>query len=63
MNEESKVFGVSVRAFIAIMVAFTLCGMSWMELKIVEPFYSVGLFVIGFFFGQKKVDATNGGAK
>ena len=63
MNDESKIFGISVRAFIAILITVTLCTMSVFGAKIVEPFYSVCLFVIGFFFGQKSISLmspTNG---
>jgi hypothetical protein len=53
MNEESKIFGISVRALIAVIVTITICGMSIFHVEIVEPMYSIGIFVIGFFFGQK----------
>ena len=61
MNDESKIFGVSVRAFIAIVVVFTLCAMTCLQFKIIEPFYTVCTFVIGFFFGQKT--PTQGGVQ
>lgn len=60
MNDESKIFGVSVRAFIAILVTMTICTMALMALKVTEPFYSISLFVIGFFFGQKTQSKTGG---
>lgn len=63
MNDESKIFGVSVRAFIAIIVVFTLCYMTLEQLKIVEPFYTICTFVIGFFFGQKANTLTQGETK
>ena len=58
MNDESKIFGMSVRAFIAMTICMTLCIMTLAEMKIVEPFYSVSVFVIGFFFGQKSNTLT-----
>jgi len=53
MNDESKVFGMSVRAFIAMFICMTLCYMTMAQIPIKEPFYSICIFVIGFFFGQK----------
>lgn len=58
--DESKVFGVSVRAFLAIIIVMTACAMTIYQIKIVEPFYSIVLFVIGFFYGQKN-SSTNVG--
>ena len=53
MNEESMIFGITVRAFIAVVVTMTICGMSIFHATVVEPMYSISIFVIGFFFGQK----------
>jgi len=54
MNDESKVFGITVRAFIAILFAVFACAMSGLKIPIVEPFYSAFLLTLGFFFGQKQ---------
>ena len=53
MNDESKIFNMSVRAFIALLITGTLCFMSLLDLKITEPMYTVVTFVLGYFFGQK----------
>ena len=37
MNEESKIFGITVRAFIAVVVTMTICGMSIFHATVVEP--------------------------
>jgi uncharacterized membrane protein len=63
MQDESKIFGISVRAFISIIIVFTLCSMTIWEMKIVEPFYTICTFVIGFFFGQKGSTLTTGGTE
>jgi len=56
MNDESKIFGISVRAFITIVLTLCACTMSMFEIKIVEPFYSAFLLALGFFFGQKQAE-------
>lgn len=50
---DSAFFGVSIRAWVTIIVTLTLCAMTLLQFKVVEPFYSASLFVLGFFFGQK----------
>jgi hypothetical protein len=57
--DESKVFGVSVRSFITIILTFTICGMSLALMEIKEPLYSAFLLALGFYFGQKtKTEVT-----
>lgn len=53
MNDESKIFGVSARAFLAVLLTMTACMMSLAQIRIVEPFYSAFLLGLGFYFGQK----------
>lgn len=60
---ESQVGGVSIRGWIVVMVMGTLClrelvtvwfamrGM--MIAKVEEPFYSVIMVLVGYYFGQK----------
>jgi hydrogenase/urease accessory protein HupE len=62
---ESELFQVSIRAWLVTLFAITLCAR---EVAIVaqfvvmgmpiaaaqEPFYSIVVFVTGFYFGQKK---------
>ena len=57
MEDESKIFGVSVRAFIAIILTITACEMSLLLMDLKEPLYSAFLLGLGFYFGQK----TGGG--
>lgn len=50
---DSKLLGVSVRAWIAIMTIATVCAMQAGGLKVEEPLYSLVLMVAGFYLGQK----------
>ncbi len=53
IGTDSSIGNLSVRAILAIIVTVTLCAMTLFQFKVVEPFYSASLFVLGFFFGQK----------
>ena len=53
MNDESKIFGISVRAFIVTILVFTVCGMSLLAMNVPEPLYSAFMLALGFYFGQK----------
>lgn len=52
MND-SKVLGVSVRAWIAIITVLTVCTMQVCGLQVDEPLYSLVLMASGFYLGQK----------
>lgn len=52
-GDESKIYGVSIRAWITVMMVTTVCLMSAMKATIVEPLYSGFLMGLGFFLGQK----------
>ena len=54
MSDESKLFGVSVRGWLAVIIILTVCLMSAFSITIIEPLYSISLLSIGFYFGQKK---------
>ena len=58
---ESRVIGVSVRGWIALLLTATVCAMNLIPqfgnaipVKIEEPLYSGWLLALGFYFGQKK---------
>ena len=67
-DKGSAVFGVSIRAWITLIIVCCVCAISVMfaaadikagnEAKIGEPLYSMVLLTLGFYFGQKKL--TNG---
>ncbi len=51
---DSNIKGVSVRGILAALLTSTLCAMTLLQFDVKEPFYSVSVFSIGFYFGQKK---------
>lgn len=52
LKDQSTIYGVSIRGWIAIVVVFTVCLMSGMKIKIEEPLYTLAGLIIGFYFGQ-----------
>ena len=50
---ESKVYGVSVRGWLAVLIISTVCILSFFKIKIEEPLYSLVLVTSAFYFGQK----------
>ena len=61
MNNDSKLLGVSVRAWIAIITVLTVCCMQAGGLKVEEPLYSLVLMVAGFYLGQKTTKPNGNG--
>jgi len=52
-REESRILGVSVRGWMALMLTYTACIQSSFGLTIKEPLYSLVLMAVGFYLGQK----------
>lgn len=52
-SDDSTLFGVSIRAWLAVLLTVTICAMSVLTLEIKEPLYTLGGLAIGFYFGQK----------
>ncbi len=50
---DSKLLGVSIRAWLAIMTVGTICAMQAGGIKVEEPLYTLGGMALGFYFGQK----------
>lgn len=50
---ESKVYGVSIRGWLAVILVSTVCIMSGLGIEVKEPLYSMVLLAIGFYYGQK----------
>lgn len=59
--EESKLFGVSLRGWIAASIVITVCGMSAFGIEIKEPLYTLVISAVSFYFG--KMSNPNGGVK
>lgn len=63
VDSSSTIFGVSVRAWLAVIIIGSVCAISIVfavadvraakELKIAEPLYSMATMALGFYFGQK----------
>lgn len=58
MSDESKIFGCSLRGWIALLMVLTVCMMQSCGIKVEEPLYGLTYMAVGYFFGQK----TTGGA-
>ena len=53
-NGESKMFGVSIRGWLAVLVMFTVCVMSIIKNEIKEPLYTLSVAIMSFYFAQSK---------
>lgn len=51
--DESKIYGVSMRGWLALLITATVCSMSLIKIKVDEPLYTLCTVAIGFYFGQK----------
>lgn len=63
MNEESKIFGVSLRGWIAVMIVYTVCMMSIYNNEVREPLYTLCTTAVGFYFGSKTSSQKSSDAK
>jgi hypothetical protein len=50
---ESLAFGISVRAWISLMLSGTVCWMAVNSVKVEEPLYTLATIAIGFYFGRQ----------
>lgn len=53
MNDDSKLIGVSVRAWLAILFSVTVCAMALGGMEVKEPLYTLAATACAFYFGQK----------
>lgn len=58
MNDHSRILGVSVRGWIALIVVSTVCAMSMGAIEVKEPLYTLAGLVVGFYFGQSHKPQT-----
>lgn len=54
MNDESKIFGITVRAFLAIVLVLAACYLM-ITMKEIEKLFGLAMMALGFYFGQKSV--------
>ena len=52
--KESRIFGVSLRGLIALLVILTVCYMSISVIEVKEPLYTLAGLIVGFYFGQNQ---------
>lgn len=50
---DSQIFGVSIRAWITVLLIGAVITLAFMRMKVEEPLYSLSLIAAGFYFGQK----------
>jgi hypothetical protein len=53
MGDSSKLLGVSIRAWLAVLTVGTICAMQAAGMEVKEPLYTLGGMALGFYFGQK----------
>lgn len=51
---ESSINGISIRAWIAIILVLEVCFMASFGKTVDEPLYSLTVMAVGFYFGQVK---------
>lgn len=54
---ESKVFGISARALITLIVVVTVCAMALLGMPVEEPLYTLVGMCVGYYFAQKEKPA------
>lgn len=57
-KDDSRLFGISLRGLIALIVVLTICVMSCLVIEVKEPLYTLGGLVVGFYFGQNQKSKT-----
>jgi len=53
MNDDSKLFGVSFRGWLTLVIVGTVCWMALKAMEVKEPLYTLCTVAVGFYFGQK----------
>lgn len=53
-KQDSSILGVSVRAWLALILISTVCAMSVMGKEVFEPLYTLAGIALGYYMGQKK---------
>lgn len=57
-GHESQLMGVSIRAWLAVMLVFTVCLMAYLRTAVTEPLYTISIMAVSFYFGQKNQNQT-----
>lgn len=59
-TQESQLMGVSIRAWLAVMLVFTICAMAYLRTAVTEPLYTISIMAVSFYFGQKSPNQNPG---
>lgn len=57
MNDESKIFGITVRGVLAIIITTSCCAIA-IFIKDIGVLKDLAFLVLGFYFGQKSIQQT-----
>lgn len=57
-GDNSQLFGVSIRAWIVVVITLTVCSCCFIRITVTEPLYSAFLISIGYYFGQKQLNGN-----
>jgi len=60
MSDESRIFGVSIRGWLAVMLVATVCVMSFLTKEVKEPLYTLVMVAVSFYLGSKTSGGGNG---
>lgn len=52
-KDNSRLFGISLRGCVALILVLTVCAMSVMQIVVSEPLYSLSLTISSFYFGHQ----------
>lgn len=53
-TDHSRIWGVSLRGWVTLIIVYTVCLMSLFQMDVKEPLYTLAGMVIGYYFAQEK---------
>lgn len=53
-KRKDKFLSISIRGWIALLVVITICLMSFFQLEVAEPLYTLGGMVVAYYYGQNQ---------
>ena len=53
VSKDSRIWGVSVMAWVLLIVTVTVCALNFMQVQIYDHLVNLSLVAIGFYAGQK----------
>lgn len=52
-TEESKLWGVTIRGWLAVTLVVTVCAQSLLKIDVKEPMYTLVIMAVSFYLGSK----------